>query len=430
MQLSRHLRRCAVRAEGLQKQEDKKEEEKEEKRNLVDEVYIEEFEEEVDEDDPFVNMVREAYEVEGVEEPDDVVEYLLSRKSPKERIEERIIPKVETKKEFDPLMGFEVPEAPSDPYNWEPNKTQKGYKSGFQRDIEEQMPYAYTIDDQWYEASNLQVPNPELGPLEKRVSSTWEEALFDGEVSMEDAQYWFTEPDGGWNFSKTMLKKAPQVPNKIPTAEHFGDGRTKLADVEAGFTVTGKVTRLMLYHGIQVDIGAEYDGVVPVPEELWAEKEWKGQFWIDDEVEVRVFKVRDAEYFRWPIQLELVDHWLNESLPPPEEHRPAMDLRGKTDFKKTLAISERPFVADKFWADYVDDPMDAVKGDKYDYRYDEEEEAEWSPLVKAAMAQYREVIATGEWPEPGTEEAARLDFWGDAFEGPSKDPLLHKPYGM
>lgn len=67
---------------------------------------------------------------------------------------------------------------------------------------------------------------------------------------------------------------------------------------------------------------------------------------------------------------------------------------------------------------------------RYDYRYEEEEEAEWSPLVKAAMQQYQEVNATGQWPEPGTEEAAKLDFWGDPFEGPSLDPLLHKPYGM
>lgn len=43
-----------------------------------------------------------------------------------------------------------------------------------------------------------QVPNPELGPLEQRVSSTYEEALFTEDISPADTQYWFTEPQGGF----------------------------------------------------------------------------------------------------------------------------------------------------------------------------------------------------------------------------------------
>lgn len=46
------------------------------------------------------------------------------------------------------------------------------------------------------EVDQLQVPHPELGPLERRVEKTFEEALFEDEISVEDAQYWFTEPPG------------------------------------------------------------------------------------------------------------------------------------------------------------------------------------------------------------------------------------------
>lgn len=42
----------------------------------------------------------------------------------------------------------------------------------------------------------MQIPNPELGPLEKRVEAQFEEAIFTDQVSQPDAEYWFNEPDG------------------------------------------------------------------------------------------------------------------------------------------------------------------------------------------------------------------------------------------
>lgn len=42
----------------------------------------------------------------------------------------------------------------------------------------------------------MQIPHPELGPLERRVEKTYEEALFEDDISIEDAEYWFTEPPG------------------------------------------------------------------------------------------------------------------------------------------------------------------------------------------------------------------------------------------
>ena len=41
-----------------------------------------------------------------------------------------------------------------------------------------------------------QIPNPEAGLLERRVSKTYIEAMYTDEVNMEDTNYWFTEPEG------------------------------------------------------------------------------------------------------------------------------------------------------------------------------------------------------------------------------------------
>lgn len=47
----------------------------------------------------------------------------------------------------------------------------------------------------WVDPDNP-IPHPELGPLERRVSLHYEEALFMDEVDPEAMQYWFTCPPG------------------------------------------------------------------------------------------------------------------------------------------------------------------------------------------------------------------------------------------
>lgn len=42
-----------------------------------------------------------------------------------------------------------------------------------------------------------QINNPELGPLEKRVQTTFVDGLLSGDINPEDSEYWFTEPPGG-----------------------------------------------------------------------------------------------------------------------------------------------------------------------------------------------------------------------------------------
>ena len=52
------------------------------------------------------------------------------------------------------------------------------------------------IEADYIEESQFQIPNPELGPLERRVGLTYEDALFSEDISIKDTEYWFTEPEG------------------------------------------------------------------------------------------------------------------------------------------------------------------------------------------------------------------------------------------
>ncbi len=56
------------------------------------------------------------------------------------------------------------------------------------------------FDPDIIELDQLQIPQPELGPLERRVDSTYEDALFSDDIEPADTEYWFTEPPGMCSF--------------------------------------------------------------------------------------------------------------------------------------------------------------------------------------------------------------------------------------
>lgn len=60
-----------------------------------------------------------------------------------------------------------------------------------------QDPNLYDFDPEIIEKSQYQIPHPELGPLERQIELTYEEALFEEEgFDQEHTNYWFTEPQG------------------------------------------------------------------------------------------------------------------------------------------------------------------------------------------------------------------------------------------
>lgn len=213
-------------------------------------------------------------------------------------------------------------------------------------------------DDDYVEVSRLQIPNPELGPLEQRVEATYESATLSDSISVEDTEYWFNTPEGGWNIEPERVAKAKETKTEIPTAHTPGDGRAALDTIVEGAELTGVVTRMMLYHGAQVDLGTVYDGLIPVQRDEWTE-EVNEALWIDEKVSVRVHKVRDPGLYRWPIQLELLAPAnVAKELPPPESHRPALDLRGRSDLDELVEATGRPYRTYNYYAPTESPPFD------------------------------------------------------------------------
>ena len=78
-------------------------------------------------------------------------------------------------------------------------------------------------------------------------------------------------------------------------------GRTPLAAVREGQVLRGTIVAQLLHHGAQVDLGAEYDGILPCQDEQWEEA---GELLpVGSPVEVTVHRVRDPRLFRFPIHV-------------------------------------------------------------------------------------------------------------------------------
>jgi hypothetical protein len=184
------------------------------------------------------------------------------------------------------------------------------------------------------------VPNPELGPLERRVSTTFEEGLIQEEIDTEAMKFWFTEPEQGWNRTKKRLKKAQIIPSDDIDEFRHADisNRRPLTDFQPGDVLQGTVVKQMLYHGFQIDVGAEADAL------MWISELEEWQRLGDDapnigaSIEVVVHAVRNDIIFRAPLQVVPRDPQLLSKWPNAEDHIPSLDLREVT-------LAELPDVA-------------------------------------------------------------------------------------
>lgn len=199
------------------------------------------------------------------------------------------------------------------------------------------------------------VPNPELGPLERRVSVTFEEGLALDTIDKDAMQYWFTEPSQGWQTEKRKLKKAHGIPvdENIDDYRHkdcTGD-RTPLSKMRIGDILTGTVVEQSMYHGLRVDVGAEADGLIPMRGiEMWRAVEKSGHLPnIGDAIEVEVYAIREDPVFRFPLQIAPTNANLVSKIPTPEEHKPPLDLRDVpiSRYEEVAQISGRDWGSQK-----------------------------------------------------------------------------------
>lgn len=177
----------------------------------------------------------------------------------------------------------------------------------------------------------IPVPRPELGPLERRVSTTFEEGLEREDIDPEAMEYWFTEPAGGWPTGKMRLRKPMVLPTEaiddLRHPETETATRRPLGQLRPGDILQGTVIAHILHHGLQVDVGFEADGLVCFS----GLDEWQrlGNVTpvIGSLIEVEVYAVRDDPIFRFPLQLMPTDPELGSRLPAPDGHIPPLDLR-------------------------------------------------------------------------------------------------------
>jgi len=186
-----------------------------------------------------------------------------------------------------------------------------------------------------------QVPDPEKGPLERRVSTQFLDGLFSDEINLEDEAYWFTCPPEGWDIEHKVLLKATEVDfpraqqGLRPADEPSAATRRPLLSLQIGEVLEGTVCGMAWTTGVHVDVGSRYNGLLPVKSEYFAwTRGLQGKLRMGDSCRVRVAKIIDAPLCRFPLVLEIVDEpEMVDAFVPIEEYTGAFDLRGAPDAK-------------------------------------------------------------------------------------------------
>jgi len=164
--------------------------------------------------------------------------------------------------------------------------------------------------DEYIDVSQLQVHNPELGILENRVGKFFLQELFeDSGVDLEETAYWFHTPPGGWNTDPLKVLAAEEAPVTFSNPEHHNEegDRVLIEELEEGMIIDGFVSDCWLYHGLQVDFGAHFDGLVPIPEDTWMEPGMREGLMPGQYIQARIHRVLQPGLYRWPVQLELLE---------------------------------------------------------------------------------------------------------------------------
>ncbi|PRW44854.1 PLASTID TRANSCRIPTIONALLY ACTIVE 10-like isoform B [Chlorella sorokiniana] len=263
-------------------------------------------------------------------------------------------------------------------------------------------------DEDEYITIDPELPQPGTAhfgiPLERRIGTSYEDAVFKDEVDPEATEWWFTEPAGGWPTEKRRLRKL-EVAEEVDTDDfaHAGaaaEGRTPLELIREGQVVRGTVVAQLLYHGAQVDIGAQWDALLPVQEDQWEEAAPFLQ--PGDEIEIRVHKLRDARFFRFPIQAEAVDRQLATVVMPPDAHIAPIDVREPTmSMEEIAAATGREWevaevtLQDEAQYDYSMDEAQYDYSMGADLYYKKQERYQFFPEEKQAMDEHAAQLMQG-----------------------------------
>jgi len=151
-------------------------------------------------------------------------------------------------------------------------------------------------------------------------------------INEGDMDYWFNEPEGGWRQGVAryyFLEEVPIESVSWPKLAKICDGtiRKTLDNYKQGDIIEGTCDSIHLHHGICIDFGCNYLGILPMNETLWEKIYVELAYERYEEIRpdfdklsyskaLTVFtcKIRaklDNKYFRWPLELDIVSPaWL------------------------------------------------------------------------------------------------------------------------
>ncbi|KAG2496406.1 hypothetical protein HYH03_005633 [Edaphochlamys debaryana] len=185
-------------------------------------------------------------------------------------------------------------------------------------------------EDNYMDLPDYQVFDPDKGPLEKRVQRSFLDAVADDKMDLRDTEYWFSTPEEGWNATPKRVyfmtaDEEPLFPMPWHNPEEEEDALERIGvdQLEEGRVYLGRVTDVWLHHGAQVDIGAEFDGLVPCNEDHWELA--VDHIDIGEVVMVEVHKLRTPGLYRWPVQLKFTVRGLQDLMMPPDDYVAPVD---------------------------------------------------------------------------------------------------------
>jgi len=157
-------------------------------------------------------------------------------------------------------------------------------------------------------------------------------------VNKGDMIFWFNEPLCGWRQGITryyFLEEIPLEDFEWPKQPKIFDGtlRSSLHNFAEGDLVEGKCDSIHLQHGILVDFGCHFLGLLPMGELAWSKLYASIPHTMHDMIrpdfdrfnpdvmnntlKCKVRRILDPKFMRWPIELDVVKpSWLSEFVIP------------------------------------------------------------------------------------------------------------------
>lgn len=231
------------------------------------------------------------------------------------------------------------------------------------------------------------------------------QAVRDETISQEDMDYWFTENQDDI-IEERFLKPLEEIPNTDFTVRNEDWDSENIDTLRVGDVRTAEIIGIHLYHGAVIDLGTQYHGIIPVNESQWPNL--NDTLTLEKQVRVRVHAVRNANFFRFPVQLELLDPDCAAFLTPPNEYEPPMIISPDMDPLEVVKASGRDYEPSTY---VQDDPEDAPNRilEKIDFKDKFGPAAEYPLEIRYALGELEgeELEEYEDWLE--SDEAKIMD---------------------